>query len=108
MLRNCLFGTYRAPATKKSLLSVTSAYPATIRIDNIRPTGLVVNRHIVSWLSVIREQRQESSSSGPKRRLKLGDFHSAWSNPQQAPEAHLGRWFFRAQHGISKHFTHYW
>jgi len=29
-----VFGTYRASATKKSLLSATFANPATIRIDN--------------------------------------------------------------------------
>jgi hypothetical protein len=34
MLKNCVFGTYRAPATKISFLSVTSANPAIIRIDN--------------------------------------------------------------------------
>jgi hypothetical protein len=32
MLRNCLFGTYRAPATKMAFLSTISPNPATIRI----------------------------------------------------------------------------
>src|SRR5690349_3830586 len=36
MLSNCLFGTYRAPATKKSFLSISSANPATIRIDKLK------------------------------------------------------------------------
>jgi hypothetical protein len=37
MESNCVFGTYRAPATKKSWPSITSANPATIRIDNEVP-----------------------------------------------------------------------
>ncbi len=39
MLKNCLFGTYRAHATKKYFLSITSERPATIRIDNCQRLG---------------------------------------------------------------------
>src|SRR6266513_1404261 len=34
MLKNCLFGTYRASATTTFVFSIVSRYPATIRIDN--------------------------------------------------------------------------
>ncbi len=33
MLKNCLFGTYRAAATKNYCAPIGSEYPATIRID---------------------------------------------------------------------------
>ncbi len=37
MLNNCVFGTYRASATRNHSTAISSEYPTTIRIDNRPP-----------------------------------------------------------------------
>jgi hypothetical protein len=68
MLRHCLFGTYRACATKVSSVSISSAKPATIRIcmpqcrfENVESRlfldlAMGSARLIVSGLPVIRQE----------------------------------------------------
>jgi hypothetical protein len=52
MLRNCVFGAYRASATKSCVLSIISLCPATIRLDNV---------------GVDPAERRNDSNSEPRR-----------------------------------------
>jgi hypothetical protein len=74
MFRNCVFGAYRASATKASSLSITSANPATIRICSFLLRGFGLLRSFAKNYSIkkvfIASMRKFLPRSGRSRCTK--------------------------------------
>src|SRR5258705_197526 len=74
---------------EQAALGTTSAYPGQEAGRSDRFSGSVPLQHYVAPLAVVVS----------------GWLSSALGNPEQASEAHFGRWCFRAQQSISHHLT---